>query len=366
MKILQTPARLFAIGGVERYVYQLSKQLAEMNHEVRVICSNPKGETKIDERISVESLRTWGMIANTNITPSLPIALLKEKFDILHTHLPTPWSADWSAIVSTIRDRPLVLTYHSDIAADGLAHHIAKMYNLSALRFLLEKADLIIVARKSYLSKHLERRKNKIVEIPMGVDIEYFKPLSAEIICDIFFLSLLDKYHSFKGLNVLFSALNIVKKDLPDLKLIVGGGGELKDYYERISKSMGLSENVKFVGPVPQEKLIKYYNSCKLFVLPSTDPSRETFGLVLLEAMACGKAVVATDVAGVAKDISDRKAGLVVKKNNEEELANALLNALLDEDAIVAMGARGRKLVEEKYTWKKVAEQTLGAYEELI
>jgi glycosyltransferase involved in cell wall biosynthesis len=366
MRILQTPARLFATGGVESYVRNLSDELVGMGHEVSVICADTPRDNEVNGRINIEVLRTVGKVANTNITPALPLALLREDFDILHTHLPTPWSADWSAIVSRLKNRPLVLTYHSDIAGKGLAHHISGAYNLTMLRLLIENADKIIVTRKGYLSKHLDGQKEKTAVIPIGVDTRIFRPLVTKKKGDIFFLSVLDEYHEFKGLDVLLGAIRIAKREMPDLKLIVGGEGALKDHYMKVSKSMGLCGNVEFVGSVPQKMLTEYYNSCNLFVLPSTDPTRETFGIVLLEAMACEKPVVATEIAGAAEDIKGNKAGLVVGPGDKDKLAEAMLCILKNQELAAKMGSMGRRMVEEKYNWRRVAEQTSELYEELV
>jgi len=366
MRILQTPGRLFATGGVESYVRNLSKELVGMGHEVAAICGDEPGENAVDKRIRIETLRSTGKIANTSITPRLPLALLKEDFDILHTHLPTPWSADWSSIVSRLKGRPLVLTYHSDIAGTGLAHHIAAAYNYTALKFLLRNADRIIITRQSYLSKHLSGQKKKIAIIPIGVDSRVFRPVPTKKKGDVFFLSVLDDYHGFKGLDLLLEAVRIAKRDMPDLRLIVGGDGSKRIFYEDASRSMGLSRNVEFVGSVPQERLTEYYNGCDLFVLPSTDPGRETFGIVLLEAMACGIPVIATGIAGPAEAIRESGAGLVVPPGNKSMLAEAMIRILGNRDLAASMGIEGRRLAEKKYNWRRIAEQTAALYEELI
>jgi glycosyltransferase involved in cell wall biosynthesis len=129
---------------------------------------------------------------------------------------------------------------------------------------------------------------------------------------------------------------------------------------------MGLGGNVEFVGSVPQKMLAEYYNSCSLFVLPSTDPRRETFGIVLLEAMACEKPVVATEIAGAAEDIKANNAGLVVSPGDKEKLAEAMLCILKNKELAAKMGLAGRRMVEMKYNWRRVAEQTLELYEELV
>ncbi|MDP7494745.1 MAG: glycosyltransferase, partial [Candidatus Undinarchaeales archaeon] len=114
MRILHTPVRFHPYtGGVENYVLELGRRIAARGHEVAVVCADEPHASGCEvDGISVRRLSYLGKIANTNVTPTLPLRLLRERFDILHTHLPTPWSADWSAIVSWMRRKPMVLTYH--------------------------------------------------------------------------------------------------------------------------------------------------------------------------------------------------------------------------------------------------------------
>jgi glycosyltransferase involved in cell wall biosynthesis len=366
MRILQTPARLFATGGVESYVRNLSRELAGMGHEVHVVCANTPKDNEVDERISVKVLRTAGKIANTNITPTLPLALLKEDFDILHTHLPTPWSADWSALASRLKDRPLVLTYHNDIVGEGAANYVARLYNKTALKLLLKSTKRIIVTRGEYMSPLLEGCMEKVAVITLGIDVAAFRPQERPLQGDIFFLSVLDEYHRYKGLEHLLGALKILKESKADVRLVVGGSGRLVEYYRNMAESLGIGANVRFAGFIPAEQLQDYYNGCRLFVLPSTDPTREGFGIVPLEAMACGKPVVTTDIAGIAKDIVTSGAGLVVDRENKAALAEAMFCILENENLAKKMGTSGRKLVEEMYSWRRVAEDIEKVYRGLV
>ena len=138
MKIVQTPVRFYPfIGGVENYVYYMSKELSKLGCEVKVICSN---ETNLGDGeicgVKVRRLNYVGKIANTNITLKLPFELLSEDFDIIHTHIPTPWSADWSAIVSFIKRKPLVVTYYNDLGGEGVVGLLTKIYNKTFLKLL--------------------------------------------------------------------------------------------------------------------------------------------------------------------------------------------------------------------------------------
>ena len=364
MKILHTPVRLYATGGVENYVLNLSRSLADLGHEVCVICSESARDMDCDPRVRVRALRSWGRIANTNITPMLPLALAKENFDVMHTHLPTPWSADWSLLACLAKDKPLILTYHNDIVGTGIAGHLARFYNATALNLLLKKSARILVGRPRNVSSHLNPYMNKVEFVPIGVDTQLFHSQKAAEECDIFFLSLLDSFHRYKGLDVLLEAMQAVRIQLPEIRLAVGGSGELLKNYRHKAKALGLEKNVRFEGRVSQKRLLEIYNGCKLFVLPSISAEQEGFGIVPLEAMACCRPVVVTDIVGVAEDVQKSGAGMVVEPGDRNALAQAIISILAEGKRAAIMGQAGRRLVEEKYSWKKVALQVERIYRE--
>lgn len=360
MKIIQTPARFYPYtGGVENYTYYLSRELVKSGHKVTIICANEQKYNKDETAgIKIKRLAYIGKIANTNITPALPFHILNEDFDVLHTHLPTPWSADWSAIASAAKRKPLVLTYHNDIVGKSIAKYIARVYNLTALKFILKRASRIIVSHVNYLefSPYFKECKEKVEVVPAGVDVERFTPLDTRVEDTVFFLSLLDEFHRYKGLDHLLEAMKLVKKEIPSVKLKVGGSGKLLQYYREKAAFLGLKENVDFLGYVSNERLPEHYRNCSLFVLPSISPSQEGFGIVLLEAMACGQPVVSTDIVGAAEDIKKYNTGIVVKPMDTKALSDAMIKVLQNKKVAETMGTRGRKLVEEKYTWGNVCK----------
>jgi len=375
MKILQTPLHFSPfIGGTENYVYEVSKELVKYGHDVTVICANEPESKNINllDGIEIKRLNYVGKISATNITPTLPFEILKEDFDIVNTHLPSPWSADWSAVISKIKGKPLILTYYNDIVGIGIADYIARFYNLTNLKIVLGIAKKIIITQPNYLksSPYLKKYENKIEIIPCGVDINRFKPTKDKNKGNnqnvIFFLSILNKFHRYKGLDYLFRAVKIVKKEIKDVKLIVGGQGELLDYYKEIAHSLGIGNNVEFVGFIPEDKIVEYFNECNVFVLPSISSKQEGFGIVLLEAMACEKPVVSTEIVGVADDVEKTNSGIILKPKDVEALANAIITILKDKELANKMGKCGRKLAEEKYTWKRVAKMTEKVYKEVV
>lgn len=380
MNIVQTPVRFYPfIGGVENYVYYLSRELVNLGHSVKVVCANePKSDAhETVEGVEVSRLSYLGKVANTNITPDLPFKLNREDFDIMHTHIPTPWSADWSRIIANHKNKPLVVTYHNDVIGKGMANYIANFYNQTALKRLLSRADRIIITQPNYLnySPYLPEYRDKIEVIPNGVDVDKFKPVESgtgtpakpgEDDNKLFFLSLLDEFHEYKGLDYLLEAVKIVKNTVSDVKLVVGGKGVLMDHYIKKAESIGLADNVEFHGFIPDEKMVEYYSSARIFVLPSISSLQEGFGIVALEALACETPVITTEIVGVSHDLKQENAGFAVAPRDVDELSQAIIQLLENKDLARKMGVNGRNLVKAHYTWKGIARKMEKVYYELV
>lgn len=372
LKVLQTPVRFYPfIGGVEKYVYYISKELVKIEDcDVKVICANePESiSEEVHDDIMIKRLKYTGKIANTNVTLSLPGVLLSEDFDIIHTHVPTPWSSDWSNIVSRIKSKPLVVTYHNDIIGEGFANTIANFYNKTTLKSLLNKADKIIITQDDYInSPHLQKYKNKITTIPNGVDTSLFKPsVKNRKENQIFFLSVLDKFHKYKGLDYLIDSIVDVKKIIPDIKLVIGGKGELLEFYKSKVEELSLKDNVEFKGFLTDEEVIRMYQESELFILPSISSLQEGFGIVVLEALSCETPVISTDIVGVSDDVIATNSGIIIPPKDADKLQEAIIKILNDKELIRIMGRNGRELVKEKYEWKNIAKSIHDLYEELL
>ena len=338
------------VGGVEASVHEVAKRLAR-RHQVRVICADePRGAPAEVEGVEVVRLPWRFKAANTNLCFGLKAAIRRERPDVIHTHLPTAFFAGRAASVAQEMGLPLVLTYHNDVAGEGIKGLAAEVYNRVFLPRLL-KASTRIVATNP---RHSPKIENPVI-IPWGVDTDRFRPTEPPgTPLTIGFLSLLDIHHRYKGLEVLFEALRL----LPDVRLRVGGKGEDRDFYQRRAEELGVADRVEFLGFV--QDLNAFYGSCHVFALPSTD-LREGFGLVLLEAMACGRPVITTPIVGMAMDIEKTGAGAVVPPNDPAALAEALRN-LKD---LPELGRRARRLVEERYTWERAADDYARLFAEI-
>ncbi|MDD4874273.1 MAG: glycosyltransferase family 4 protein [Dehalococcoidales bacterium] len=373
MKIVQVHSAFFpAIGGVENYAFSLCRELIHNKHEVTVVTStlgtNKSARIEEHDNIIIKRVSFLFKIGHTPVIPNLYSELKHIEADVIHTHLPTPYTSDIAANVSRHRNIPCILTYHNDIVGKKINKYIAKTYNTIALNRLLDSVDKIIITQAEYIqrSPYLKKFHKKVVIIPCGVDTNRFKPLLIEKQRNtIFFFSILNKAHQYKGLDNLLEALIIVKQEIPDVRLVIGGAGDKMRYYRHRAKALGLEKVIDFCGFIPDIKLTEYYNKAGVFVLPSTSASQEGFGMVLLESLACKTPVITTDIVGISKDTVDNNAGIVVEPNDNSALAEAIIKILSDNQLAAEMGDRGRELIANKYGWDKIGARILKLYGEI-
>jgi len=332
---------------------------------VTVVCADEPHSDSVDVAgIRVVRLPYVAKVANTNITPRLFPTLLKSEFDVIHTHIPTPWSADIAALVSLLKRKPLCVTYHNDIVGQGLNNIVARAYNTIFLPMVLGRAKKIIVTQPKYVdtSAYLKRYRKKVVVIPLGVSQSHTETDNFQHDpFTIFFMSVLDKYHDYKGLDVLLRAMSELKVSHPHAKLLIGGGGDSIDKYRALAHELGISHSTEFLGRLSDQDLWSSYKRSGIFVLPSLN-KLEGFGIVALEALSCGTPVITTPVAGSSEFIQRHDAGIVVPANDVSALSASIGRLLDNPDDASAMGERGSSAVRAEFDWDSIANQVINAY----
>jgi len=169
-----------------------------------------------------------------------------------------------------------------------------------------------------------------------------------------------------KGVEYLIKAYSEVEKKLNNVFLLIGGAGLRYDPLLKLAKKLKL-KNYKFIGKVSLDNQKKFYNSTDLFILPSIIDSKgetETLGVVLLEALACEKPVVASNVGGIA-DIVTKGCGILVKQKNPDELAKSIIKLINNEAHMKKMGRLGRKRILEAFSSDKQTKLTIEVYNSL-
>lgn len=357
-------------------VYNISESLADLGHEVTVFTPNYNYKTddqadRQEGKFRVERLNPLFKRGNAAFVPQLSWKL--KNFDIVHLHYPFYGALQPVLLVKLLSGRKmrLVLHYHMDSRARGLKGVIFCLYNILILPLLVRAVKVITCASLDYLKqsdlrRYYRAKPNKFRPISFGVNLEQFaaarggqeKPNKV-----ILFVGGLDKAHYFKGLENLLKALAIIIKEpvFSSTSLKVVGQGDLLPYYEECALNFGVKKNVEFYDQVDNGWLADFYREADCLVLPSVNKA-EAFGLVLLEAMACAKPIIASNLPGMRSIFRNGREGLLVKPGDANDLACKIKIILRDKKKAEAMGAAGRALVESKYSWDKVGKKLDSIY----
>ena len=367
IKVLQIGKYYYPyVGGIETHLYTLINELSQ-KVEIKALVSNIKFKTSIekDGSVMVYRLATLGSIFSLPLTFSLPIWLKRLKSDILHFHLPNPL-----AVIAFFLVRPsgkVIITYHNDIIRQCI---FLKLFNPLLIRFL-KKAEVIIVTSQNLLdsSSVLSRFKDKCKIIPHGIDLSKFiltteVANSADEIKQKFgspIILFVGRLVYFKGLEYLFEAL----KDI-DARLLILGEGPVKNKLKKLAGRLGIYNKVVWVGQIQNEKTAAYYYASDALVLPSVLKS-ESFGIVQLEAFACEKPVISTDLpTGVPYVNLHRKTGLIVAPRDSQAITQAISTLLTSKELAQQYGRQGKERLEHEFTKENMSQAVLRIYYSLF
>jgi len=303
---------------------------------------------------------------------SLFFLLLKGKYSLLHSHwiLPQGFNGICSAGILGI---PHVLTVHgSDIfALQG------KLLNKIKL-FSLLHADGVTVNSSFTKEAVLQLASNleNLYLIPMGVaEPEMTNDKDKEFLCRKYrcgngaLLVFVGRLVEEKGLRDLLEAIFLLKKDFPDIHLMVVGDGQERKGYEALVKKLKINKNISFVGQVDPKKVFAYYAAADIFIGPSkqaNDGTTESQGLVFIEAMMANTPVVATSVGGIIDAVIHEKTGLLVPENSPPAIAKAVKRLIMDQILVEKLKAGGYQMVVDKFSCQKSASAFSDLYQKII
>ncbi len=372
MKIaLVSPYDFAHPGGVCSHISSLERQFTRMGHEVKVIAPASRPIPTFGDRFipigKPRSIPSSDSVIRISISlrlgPTIKEVLAREKFDIIHLH--EPFMPMLCSAMLRFSNAATVGTFHASQGKPG--YNWGRPISTWMIRRRLHKLGGKIAVSKPALRYHSRYIPGPFEIIPNGVDTERFSEGVSPIeeFCDgkqnILFLGRLEFR---KGLNYLLKAYLQVKQEIPNSRIIVvGPGTRLRKRYEKWVRKHHLEGDVIFVGYVSEEDKPRYFKTADVYCSPAT--GRESQGIVLLEAMAVGRPVVASNIEGFAGVVTHGVDGLLVPPCNAEELAKALISLLGDEALRQRMGSEGR-LKAMEYDWGRVAQRILDYYNKVL
>ena len=382
------PPHLY-FGGVERRIIETTKRL-QTQADITVYSGTKAG---FKEPVSINGVSFVPYYSTDKLFPldnwffnrSLSKKGGSIEADVFEAHAVSGYGL-LKALKEQGIKKPFVHTVHGVLADE---YEQARTSSYQSLRgraanyFMRRLAELegktarnatLVVTMSNYSLEKIKQfygvDESKVRVVPNGVDPQKFKPLAdlaaarrqfglGDEPCVLFVGSLIPR----KGLPFLVKAAEKIIKEHGETKFVIVGEGPLKSWLLGVVEAASLSRNFKFLGNLKENMLAAVYNCADLLVLPSI---QEGQGIVLLEAEASAKPVVAFDVGGVNEAVRVGETGLLVNLGNVDGLAEAVIRLLSDENLRQKMGVNGRKFVLENYTWDICAEKMLSIYRELL
>lgn len=349
-------------GGIETHVKEVCEGLAKLNFEVACLVSSSSYKTCFERVNGVDLIRFGKLFKNA---PPVNLSLLPylrrsvRNFDIVHLHMPNP-CAEVSCLLA--KPKKLVVSYHADIVnkfGAGLYLPIQKK--------VLRMADRIIVTSMRYASSSPVLRKflHKCVVIPYGISLSNFKTANKRQVDELRRLGspiflFVGRLVEYKGIEYLVKAMRSVNGIL----LLVGTGPLLKRFITLVNK-LDLKERVYFFTDVSNYELPNFYHAADVLVLPSVNRA-EAFGIVQLEAMACGRPLISTRL-GTSVDVVNQhgKTGFLVPPADVDALAESMTLLGKNRHLCSGLGRAGKQIFGKHFTSKLMLDRIVAVYQGL-
>lgn len=362
------------------FVYELAKNLVKRGVEVSVVAPHDYDTKGYEVMDGIEVYRFQYMfpkklqeIAYSGGIPSnlrrsliakleLPLFMLSfflkslgvcRRCDIIHAHW--TFSGLIGVFLKKVHGKPLALTVHGSDINNLPPHGLMKKTSV----YVLKNADKIVAVSNALKDTvtGFGILSDKVKVIPNAVELSDFPPgLKERMGFKILFVGRLVPE---KGLEYLIKSMEFIVKEIPQATLTVVGGGPMREELEGLVEGYSMGDKIRFEGMKPHSEILRYLQDTDLFVLSSLS---EGLPLTVLEAMAAGKPVVATNVGGIPDAVIDGESGILVPPKDIDALSKAIISLLGDRVKQIRMGEKARKRSEEKFSWEKIVESVVKIY----
>ncbi|HKJ31749.1 MAG TPA: glycosyltransferase family 4 protein [Balneolales bacterium] len=358
------------IGGIQTYCYELATRFTKYNEDFSVVVPNKKTADEIDIGLpyTVHRVKSSNAMLPYTAVPVIRSLTRKGKFD-------TTFHAQWQTVLGVLKSRENGDVKKIFAAAHGREllfnpfrndSYIGKKY-VKYRRWLLSKVDHFFAVSHytANLLIHEGVAKERISVMPNGTNPNEFYPTSVDKLRTDLHLDqqpiimTITRLVPRKGVDIGIKAIKKVVQTHPEVQYMIVGDGEHMPELKSLVDELKLNKNVTFLGKVPHKYVNSYYNLGVIFIMtPRTEPLNiEGFGIVYLEANACGKPVIGSRSGGIPDAIVDGETGLLVNEENPDQLAAAIIKLLEDKKLANDMGERGRKRIINETNWDIIAEK---------
>lgn len=339
-------------GGIPAHIWHLAREIKKSGNEPHIITSVGSSDEIPIHAVGCPFKKTF----YTMYFPTASLIHTLRRYDLLHVH--DRYSFLPQILTRKLRGTPLVYTNHFwNWFGSGSRDRIRRLLELQAYK----KADRCITVSEGMKRRIVEEgvEEGRLTVIPNGVDIGLYLPKKG--VEEEGKIVAIGRIEPEKGFDVLIRAVNLVLQERDCTTYIIGAGsmeGELK----RLARRLSVENQVIFTGRLPPEEVVKHLQSASIFALPSR---KESFGMVYIEAMACGRPVIGTKTIGPEEVIND-ECGFLVPVDDVQALADKISFLLGDKKQRKKMGSAGRKIVEREYSWDIVGRRILKVYSEVL
>lgn len=371
MKILQLGKFYPIQGGIEKVMYDLmcglSKRVPDLQCDMLCVAAESQpSKIKINSNATLYCAKLNKKIFSTMISFDLISKLrrMQNNYDIIHIHHPDPMVA-LALFISRFKGK-VVLHWHSDILKQKT---LLKLYK-PLQNWLINRADIVIGTTPKYIneSPHLKSLKKKKIAIPIGIEPITFDNNIANNIRRQYdgkhIVFSLGRLVSYKGFEYLIESAKYLDESYV---ILIGGNGPLKESLQKQIDDNQLNNRVKLLGRISDDDLPAYYSACDVFALSSIWKT-EAFGIVQIEAMSCGKPIVATHIpeSGVDWVNEDGVSGINVSPENPKELALAIKEITKSQEVYDLYSRNAKQRFKAYFTIDKMIIQCKLVYEELM
>ena len=373
------------------FIHRLMREIGNQGNEVHVLAPYSGGKTDyILDGVKVEKFNYFyprkfqrlagrsGMIDNVKESIFVKFQFLTfilfniinscrklNYMDVIHVQWPIP-NGLGALFLKTFYKIPYINTiYGEEVYLSN------RYYTMPIIKLFVNNASKTITISSGSLKACLESglREENLEILPFGVDTNFFRPIDVQKDKEIFQILSVGYLIERKGFEYLIKAVKEVLKDYDNVKLKIVGSGPLECQIKKLIKDLKLENNIQILSNVSDEQLLELYNLSDLFVLPSIVDSQgntEGLGVVLLEAMACGLPVIASNIGGIPDIVNDGETGLLVPEKNFKEISKSIAELIENEDLKKKIAIEGYKMIKEDFSWEKIAKGYITIYNAIL